>query len=154
MNAILYKNESDKIYIEKKITKVGNNITLRFKDETNIINPTIYISRSVNIKNVNYIYIEDLQRYYYIDNYELENQRYIIHASIDVLMSYKNTILDSDAIITRSSSTYKLYLDDPRQALYNVRRTKTLPFPSGFPISNGVKTQNFILTINGSGGAA
>lgn len=152
MNGKLYKNYSDQNYINKTISPLGGDITLHFKEESEIINPTIYISRDINIKNVNYIYVEGLKRYYYINNIKVEHQRYVLECHVDVLMSFTSEIKSLSAVIERSQTHHNMWLDDEEMARLLGNQIVTLPFPSGFPIdSDGNKTAQFILTLNGGG---
>ena len=56
MTGILYENKSDNLVVDKTINQRGSALTLHFKDDSEVINPTIYISRNTNMINCNYIY--------------------------------------------------------------------------------------------------
>lgn len=159
MNGKLYKNKSDKIYVNKSLSN-ENSITLHFKDNSDVVNPTIYISRSINIENYNYILVNgNIDRYYYIDSFEVSQQYYILHCHVDVLMTYKTAILNEECVIAKNEKVYNLFLDDDRMKLYNKSRILTRPFttdgeagsdPKGFLV-DGQKTWTMVLTLNGSG---
>ena len=103
MTAILYNNTSDSREINKNLTELSTiNITLYL--DTNVINPVFKLKNFVN--NANYMYVPDLHRYYYINNYTLSNQCVYLHCSVDVLTTYKTEILNSECLISRSENDY------------------------------------------------
>ena len=152
MKAMLYYNESNKNVVNKTITTdLSNDITVHFKDDTNMINPVIYISREIDMRDYNYILIKGFNnRYYYIESVEVSQQMYIVKCHVDVLMTYKSAIKNQTCIVTRNSNHYNMYLNDDKLKLNNMSRVETIKFPNGFRV-NGSKTFNFVLTINGGG---
>lgn len=99
MTAILYNNVSDNREINKNITEIST-IDLTLYLDTNVLNPVFKVKTFNN--NGNYLYVPSLNRYYYINNYTLSNQCVYLHCSVDVLMSYKNTILNHEYLIKRN----------------------------------------------------
>ena len=103
MTAILYNNTSDSREINKNLTELTTiNITLYL--DTNVTNPVFKLKNFLN--NANYMYVPDLHRYYYINNYTLSNQCVYLHCSVDVLTTYKTEILNSECLISRSENDY------------------------------------------------
>ena len=103
MTAILYNNKSDSREINKNLTELSTiNITLYL--DTNVINPVFKLKNFIN--NANYMYVPDLHRYYYINNYTISNQCVYLHCSVDVLTTYKTEILNSECLISRSENDY------------------------------------------------
>lgn len=103
MTAILYNNVSDSREINKNLTELSTiNITLYL--DTNVATPVFKVKNFIN--NANYMYVPDLHRYYYINNQTLSNQCVYLHCSVDVLMSYKTDILNSECLISRSEIDY------------------------------------------------
>ena len=103
MTAILYNNVSDSREINKNLTEISTiNITLYL--DTNVTTPVFKVKNFIN--NVNYMYVPDLHRYYYINNYTLSNQCVYLHCSVDVLETYKTEILNSECLISRSENDY------------------------------------------------
>lgn len=99
MTAILYNNVSDSREINKNITEIST-IDLTLYLDTNVLNPVFKIKTFNN--SGNYLYVPALNRYYYINNYTLSNQCVYLHCSVDVLMSYKNAILNHEYLIKRN----------------------------------------------------
>jgi hypothetical protein len=78
-----------------------------FRDEClDVRNPVIQIKTSdfTNIVKYNYCYIEDLKRYYYIDDISAENGIAIIKCRVDVLNSFKEDILNSIQYVLRQEN--------------------------------------------------
>lgn len=89
----IYNNKSNKNIVNKKIEEVQE-ISFDFKDDSDITNPILILQ---SYKSGNYCYIPDLNRYYYIDKIELMNGGYYkLYLEIDVLMSYKDEIINAD----------------------------------------------------------
>lgn len=156
MNGKLMYNTSNN-NVAKKKTAVMRNVTLHFKDESEIINPTVYISRDVtDVEYCNYLYIDELGRYYYVNEITLEHQRYILQCHVDVLMSHYDKILEQRCLIERNGSIGNLYLEDNKMKTFAMTRFETFPWldssgnPKGFRVG-GSKVKNFVLTVSGSG---
>ena len=79
--------------VNKKIEEVQE-ISFDFKDDSDITNPILILQ---SYKSGNYGYIPELKRYYFIDRIELMNGGfYKLYLEIDVLMSYKDEIINAD----------------------------------------------------------
>ena len=103
MTAILYNNKSDNREVNKNITEIYT-IDVTLYMDTNLLKPVFRVKTFNN--NANYIYVPNLGRYYYIDNYILSNQCVYLHCSVDVLMSYKTELLNTECLISRSETDY------------------------------------------------
>ena len=104
----LYKNNSERNCVTKTLTNPRTlNGTLR--QETSIKNPIITIAGDENTPFFNYAYIEDFARYYFItDIKSIRNGVWEISFLCDVLMSFKNDILNSYAVIDQTQE-YDIY---------------------------------------------
>ena len=91
--ANFYKNSAESHRVDKTeyLTSVFSaGISLR--EETNIIYPTILLQYD-KVPDFNYCYIEYFGRYYYVtDITSIRNNIWQINLSVDVLMSFKDTI--------------------------------------------------------------
>ena len=66
------------------------------KQETNRLNPTILIYSDLTLEIMNYCYIDEFNRYYFIDKIEqVRKNLYRIHCKVDVLETYKLEILNA-----------------------------------------------------------
>ena len=111
----LYQNTSNERTVDKSLIKIKE-VTGYLRDETSITNPSIIIDTSGEgnyILNCNYVYIENLQRYYYIRSIDFVRKNlWRINLRIDVLMSYKDKIRDMRCLISRASSEYYSRIPD------------------------------------------
>lgn len=93
MNVTFYNNLSNHNVVYKRLEEI-NTLSFTFKENSNIINPSLILK---NYKGGNYCYIEDLGRYYHIKDIDLLSNGLVkINCEIDVLMSYKEDIINSD----------------------------------------------------------
>ena len=93
MKLKIYNNKSNKNIVNKKIEEIQE-ISFNFKDNSDITNPILSLQ---TYQTGNYCYIPDLKRYYYIDRIELmKGGFYRLYLEIDVLMSYKDELINAD----------------------------------------------------------
>lgn len=142
MQITTYRNASEEHVLDKQLTVVNSGVTAMFKDDTNMVNPTIIIS-SLLSKNFNYVYISDTGRYYYVTDMTYSQQRTLITLAVDVLMSFNSEIKDLYVIANRSSSYFNLYQKDDTIPFENRNLIATQPFSSGFG------GESLILAVNG-----
>ena len=71
-----------------------------FRDDLDILNPVFRVETDVT--DYNYIYIEELKRYYYIRDIVIEsNEMYRVECHVDVLKTYATQIMN----MTNESTT-------------------------------------------------
>jgi hypothetical protein len=63
----LHNNTSDSNVLSKTITQVAT-LQCALKDATELMNPVLIIAGDTIDTNVNYVYIPDLERYYFVRN--------------------------------------------------------------------------------------
>lgn len=88
----------------------GTEIDVVLKDNTSLLNP-IFQTGSVPA-NVNYCYVADFGRYYYVSGVSHDGPFCLIECECDVLATYKSQIGSYTAYIERSSSSYDLNVSD------------------------------------------
>lgn len=116
---------------------ISNRFTLQgtLKNQTSVTNITVEIEKSNPvIYGYNYMYIDEFQRWYFIDDIiNISANRWIIKASVDVLMSFKNDILSTSAVIDKAENefTANLYLDDGSFVMDSRKYNQVKEFPSG-----------------------
>lgn len=115
------------------------------RDETDIINPTIKFSGDItNVINCNYLYIPAFKRYYFITDIKSLNSQYFeISAHCDVLMSFKEELLQNGGIILKNEKLYNTYIND---GFFTVQQDELL-YLKMFPHS--LNEDNFILVVAG-----
>lgn len=125
------RNRIDKSdYISNRFTMEG-----ALRNESSVTNPVILIEKTnpVSVK-YNYMYIEEFKRWYFIDDIvSVRDKLWEIHASVDVLYSFKNDILSTYCILEKAENEddANLYLDDGSFVLDSRKYNTVIPFPSG-----------------------
>lgn len=103
MELILYNTADDPNVLNKTLTLVKEyEITL--KDDSSISAPVIRLKdERDNLNNIaNYAYIPAFNRYYFVSSIvSMNKQVWTLVLSVDVLMSFKDDIMNSTAEITR-----------------------------------------------------
>ena len=133
MNIKIYHNYSANNKLNKNISLlIEKNVKL--KNETNIIRPTIILTGDIS-NNMNYVYIPKFNRYYYIvDKKSINNEMFEIFLEVDVLMSFKEIILNLHCIIDKQQdlSNINKYYNDGSFIVSSKEFIKTINFPNGF----------------------
>ena len=116
-----------------------------FKQPFNVLDPTLQLSKAIDVLTYNYVYIPEVERYYYVTSQPVyQHGYYEISLHEDVLESTKSDFLPLPAIIARQQSKYNAYLNDDRYPVLAKQQVNTLAFPNGF--SNG---EDIIMIVNG-----
>lgn len=134
MDIILYYTISPYNKLEKDLTDAIT-LTGSLKNESSIVTPTILIQSDADIIQQNYAYIAAFERYYFITDFiSVRNNIFELHLKSDVLMSFKNGIKHSTAIIERSAEFDKStpYLNAPGFVPQVKRKTDIIQFSNGF----------------------
>ena len=93
MIVTFYNNLSNYNVVNKSLEEI-NILSFTFKENSNILNPALILK---NYEGGNYCYIKELGRYYFVKDIDLlGNGLFKINCEIDVLMSYKEDIINSD----------------------------------------------------------
>lgn len=145
MNIILYQNISEYNAVNKSINELTK-LTGTLREESSIIDPVITISDIDNyVGSMNYAYIPEFNRYYFITNIEsVRSNLWRVSFHVDVLYTYRKQIKSNSAIIERNENKYDLKLNDGLFKTQQNPRIAQFPFPSGF------NTWNFVLAIAGN----
>lgn len=144
MDIEFFKTESEPNRLEKILTDKLV-ISGEFKEDVNIINPILSLNARPEIAQSNYIYIPNLNRYYFIDRVEItQTNIYTLYLSLDVLMSYKEQIKELKVILKNSTANpyYNGFLSS-----HDVRKDlERLEFENNF----NEKGTNVLIAINGA----
>lgn len=143
MTLKLYHNYSENHVVDKNIIQEGSDISGTLREDCSVIDPVIAIEGLTDL-SVNYAYITEFGRYYYINNIVCKGKLFELHMHVDVLKTYASGIRGNNAVVARQQNEYNLYLTD------GVFKTEAIPhyeirqFPSGF---NGY---HFVLAVAGA----
>lgn len=104
MDIKLYNNTSDYRSLNKAITEIKT-ISVRLKDNTDIMRPVIELDSANLPPTANYCYIPSFKRYYYINQQGIAIGRdLMLTLDIDVLMSWREYLLNN-AVVTAARSS-------------------------------------------------
>lgn len=151
MNAKLYFNKTDKRYLCKDLTQVGDPLTVSLIEPTSVTDPDIILAPGTQVMKANYIWLEDFGRYYYINNYTFEYERIIAHCHVDVLQSFAPEIIKENVVFERSNKNLaSKYLNDEELKMYNYSLFKTKKFTPKDSIYFSDKTEQIVMVCSGS----
>lgn len=145
-NPIVEIESSEYIDIDFDIVGSDNNeVVTSSGDELSIV------TDSNKIININYIYIKEFNRYYYVNNVIcISNKLYHFICEIDHLYTYKDKYLYLDALVERNEFNYDDALEDSKMPYefyqdvneYNVTDTSEINFKSN--VADGCFAISFI----------
>lgn len=151
MNAKFYNCKRDERYVFKIQDSDQTNtdlVTIDILDPTEVVRPRIKVKTGRLGNQTNYCYINELDRFYYIRNWTMENGYVILDLEVDVLMTYRKELMNSDVCVARNEKQFNYYLNDDNLKTYAPTRVKTIEFENGF-----TDTPNFYLAVTSAEGA-
>lgn len=113
----LFQNKAEKIRVDKSnyLTSVGS-LDGTLRTSVQITKPTIRIELS-GVPNFNYVYIPQFNRYYYVDEIvSVSKDIWDIVLSVDVLMSFKDTIRSQCAFVERNQFVFDPDIEDNKRS--------------------------------------
>lgn len=116
---------TDNVRTVNKTLQLNKTINIIFRQAVDEQAPLIIMNKN-NIAGSNYVHIPDFNRYYFIssiDNYTVSLVR--IHLTTDLLMTYKDIILNSPVQITATEKPSYLSASLPTQATISKRVVKS-----------------------------
>ena len=145
MTITLYTNNSENNALNKYLTELTT-LTGDLREETSVLDPDVLLTHiDEYIESVNYAYIEEFNRYYFVTGIEsVRNNLWRLTCHVDVLYTYREQIRSNRAIVERNEVEYDLKLNDGLFKTQQNPRIAQFPFPSGF------NTWNFVIAIAGN----
>lgn len=137
MKLKVYKNTSDNKVVSKSISQIGDDINGTLRAPSSIIDPVIVIDKPTGftIAQANYAFIDEFDRYYYInDIVVISNDLIELHMHVDVLHTYAAGIRSNTAVVGRQQqkANYDLLLSDGTFKVKANPHFQIDKFPSGF----------------------
>lgn len=132
-DVILYTNKSERNKLNKDITRIET-VSGSLTNESSLTDPTILIEAPLStIVNCNYIHIPAFGRYYFVsDPVAVRTNLWRLKCERDVLMSWKNEILNQEAIVESQENLFNLLINDGSLQVYSNPNVITKSFPNGF----------------------
>lgn len=133
MDVIFYYNMSDDREVNKSLTG-ADTFQGVLREECSIMSPIIRFEKDGMLR-YNYAYIPEFQRYYSVkDRTSYRYGIWDVSFEVDVLMSFRNDILNLNAVVDKQSlaSVGNEYIDDSSLVTENVMFQTIYNFPNGF----------------------
>lgn len=154
----LYSNKASEETIDKSDSLVKiEDLTGDFRGTVNVLNPIIQITPTATstvtkiLSECNYLYIQELARYYYVTGITcVANNIFELELRVDVLMSWKTAILAQKVIVSRNEKEWKLYLDDSALKVYNNPNITTYNFRDLLGNVTEFSAEEYVLALAGS----
>lgn len=149
MEVILCRNNSENAVIGKDIRNIKK-VSCTVKDMFNVERPVIRLSYDGNIHEVNYVYISEFKRYYFVkEKHALKGEVYEIYCEVDVLQSFKEDILALQCIVDKqeNAGVSNMYINDGSYVMTSRNFNRAITFPNGFN-----ETGTYILICAGGSG--
>lgn len=127
--------------LDKSLPDNPNTLNCEIYDATDILNPVLFIDNSSGgAENINYCYISDFSRYYYV-TVVVDKHRAFLNCHVDPLMSWKDSIKALNAHIIRQEGTNFSLIPDSMITTLPKSESILLPCKSGFlhPSRDGVQ---------------
>lgn len=156
MDVYCYKYQYQKNIVDKtKLLTLVSQTKANTVEECSVTNPVIILDKELNIlKTANYFYIEQFKRYYYKDDaISMQGGLVKLILSIDVLMSFKNSMQNVALLVDRQENRNTPNISDdyiPLQSKRKIDYVKASGTPFKKTFSQG--SANICLVVN-SGGA-
>ena len=144
MTKVFFYNCSDENKKLKKNISFISDKEIYIMEGVDILRP-VFILSDFDITNINYCYIDKFKRYYFIEWTTQENGMFLATCKVDVLFTYKNSILTISALIKRQEFVYDDFLIDE-----NVKE-KVGTFTEKKKIGSIGNTISYVLTVTGGG---
>ena len=134
--ANLYVIKDDKRKADKNLSNIiKENIVITYKDATEFVRPIIVLDYdgSWNMRDCNYIYLSDKNRYYFVEkHYFQKGQKVVYELLIDVRTSHKEGIRGLTCTVTRNENLKNGYLPDSSYKTYAYEQIVCKAFPNKF----------------------
>lgn len=126
----------------------GTSINVTPKNPCDVLAPVFILTWNNSFVNANYLYCPDFGRYYFVDDIViLTGQRAEIHCSVDVLMSYRDQILNLNVNVQRNAAERNKLIYDANYPEEILSTVSVLKFDSApFGVDGGYNT---VLTVIG-----
>lgn len=119
-----YSNASSPKKLSKALTLAGT-VSGQLVEGTSIVNPSITFELE-NLPVFNYIHIPAFNRYYFVkDITNVQGNFWRIDMHVDVLMTYKSSLLSCPCVCERQENASNMYLQDDRLPVSSKKFTTT-----------------------------
>lgn len=132
--ANLYIINDDRRKADKNLSNIiKENVNITYKDATEFIRPIIVLDYdgSWNMRDCNYIYLSDKNRYYFVEKHSFQKgQKVVFELLEDVRTSHKEGIRGLTCTVTRNENLKNGYLHDSNYSVYAYEQIVCKMFPN------------------------
>jgi hypothetical protein len=155
MTISFYNQLNDNRVLVKDLGEAIHTSTCTPYDECSIHNPVIKVRQFNGYANVNYCYIDEYGRYYYITDVIAKSGGLLeIHCRVDVLMTFKDVIKVSRGVCVANENVGSSFIPDENYPVIIKRGNDVYEF-EGDPFNTETATaisKNFVLNVAGGTG--
>lgn len=149
MEITLYKNLSDTRVVSKALAEpIVKTVTL--KGACDVVAPVFELVRDPlegYYNGYNYLYVKELNRYYYVNITLGEGGILILRCTLDPLKTYDSQIRNLTAYVERQEGIYNPYINDPLVPIAQGTQIKAYDFGSPHGAND---TYNIFITCIGA----
>ena len=149
-----YLNQMEPRTVFKSPILLGTRLSGNVREELDIMRPSLLFEGNViddELAKANYLQIEDLDRYYFIDDIVAERQNVTrVNCHIDVLYTYRQQLLNVYGLIDRAEaySQYNKYVNDPDRRDESL--TSYVPEEFDMTGAGSLDVQSVLITVAGA----
>lgn len=152
MTITFYNQLNDNRVIDKILGDPVHSAVCTPYGECSIFTPVITVRQFNGYANINYCYIDDYGRYYYITDVVAKSGGILeIHCRVDVLKTYGDVIKLSRGVCVANENVGSSYIPDENYPVTNKRGTDFYEF-EGDPFNTTTASnisKNFVLNVAG-----
>lgn len=151
MDLYLYSTKDSPEVVNKNLEEIEHYTAVHLLEDTSVLTPTIEVYDSTiidHIWKVNYMYIPKFHRYYYVTDAIATAGLYRFTGKVDVLKTYRDSILFNSQIVSRQEKKQDRYLHDNMIPISDKQEVQEVEFGDTFDDSNSL----FILVTTGQQG--
>lgn len=132
MNITLYNTSTEKNKLDKDLSTSLGTISGALHERVNALSLSIRVPGSYEalVRESNYVYLDDFDKYYYKESFDIENNTIIINLKQDVLMSYRSEIRGNTATVSRNQNRFNGYMIDQVYQVLAYRGIVAKAFPN------------------------
>lgn len=133
LHVILYNNKSSGEVMKKDLDAIAEKAIAQY-DIMSVENPQLIVSGQDvdDVRKTNYLYINELHRYYNCVPVLLNDSNYALNCEVDPLMSFSEDILNLNVIVDKNEYEVNPYIDDGSYLVEERQRVETIEYPLGF----------------------
>lgn len=113
--------------------------------------PIFRLAHNASFASINYAYVPEFNRYYFVSKITLESgNAMILSCDCDVLMSFRSDILNLDCICTRNEFEFDEYIQEDIPCSVEATTVNYIPLSSTpFEVPDTENGSYYILNLNG-----